>query len=243
MAAPRTRSAGEQILFNIQNTIYSLNNKLEKDVREHLKAVYGTLCVGLLAAAFGAGLHLLTDYFRANFLLSLAPVGLMIALSTTPCTPENERKRFYYFLGFTCLSGISTGPLIEQAISVDPSLIMTAFLATSVVFGCFTLAALHAPSTKYLHLGGVLFSAMSLVLITVLFSRSAFIDFACLWISFGINCALILYDTQMICEKRRRGDTDYIWHTIDLFLDFINLFRHILALLKDKEERKRDRRN
>ncbi|VDD95252.1 unnamed protein product [Enterobius vermicularis] len=207
----------------------------EKDVRDHLKAVYGTLSVGLAAAAIGAALHILTDMFRSSFLLSLAPIGLMIALCTTPHSAENERKRFFYFLGFTCLTGISTGPLIEQAISVEPSIIMTAFLATAVVFGCFTMAALHAPSTKYLHLEGILMSSMTLLLITVLFSRSPLVDAICLWFSFGINCALILYDTQKICEKRRHGDTDYIWHTIDLFLDFVNLFRHILTILKDKE--------
>ena len=82
---------------------------------------------------------------------------------------------------------------------------------------------------------GILMSSMTLLLITVLFSRSPLVDAICLWFSFGINCALILYDTQKICEKRRHGDTDYIWHTIDLFLDFVNLFRHILTILKDKE--------
>lgn len=243
MASSRNRTAGEEILFNIGRTFSSLNDKLEKDVREHLKAVYGTLCVGLVAAMLGAALHLFTDIFRSYILLFLGPIGFMIALLTTPHTMENERKRFSYFLGFACLTGVSTGPLIEQAISVEPSVIMTAFLATSVVFGCFTMAALHAPSTKYLHLGGILMSGMTLLLITMFFSRSALVDRACLWISFAINCALVLYDTQLICEKRRRGDTDYIWHTIDLFLDFINLFRHILTILKEKEERKRNRRD
>lgn len=78
----------------------------EKDVRDHLKAVYGTLSVGLAAAAIGAALHILTDMFRSSFLLSLAPIGLMIALCTTPHSAENERKRFFYFLGFTCLTGM-----------------------------------------------------------------------------------------------------------------------------------------
>lgn len=52
------------------------------------------------------------------------------------------------------LSGISSGPLFQRAMDVDRSIIMTAFLSSSVIFGCFTLAALLAPSTKYLYLGG-----------------------------------------------------------------------------------------
>lgn len=35
-----------------------------------------------------------------------------------------------------------------------------------------------------------------------------------LWGGLAINVAFVLYDTQLIAEKRRRGDTDYIWHTV-----------------------------
>ena len=77
----------------------------EKNVRDHLKAVYGTLCVGLITAAIGAAVHICTDILRANFLLALAPIGFMLALCATPHTVENERKRFLYFLGFTGLTG------------------------------------------------------------------------------------------------------------------------------------------
>jgi FtsH-binding integral membrane protein len=31
------------------------------------------------------------------------------------------------------------------------------------------------------------------------------------------------------------GDTDFIGHCLDLFMDFINLFRILLVLLTDKE--------
>lgn len=74
-----------------------------------------------------------------------------------------------------------------------------------------------------------------LMLVTLLFARSQLMMMTVLWMGLAITCALILYDTQLICEKRRRGDTDYIWHTIELFLDFINLFRYILVILNSKE--------
>ena len=32
-----------------------------------------------------------------------------------------------------------------------------------------------------------------------------------LYLGLAIMCAFVLYDTQLIVEKRRMGDEDYIW--------------------------------
>ncbi|VDM08617.1 unnamed protein product [Wuchereria bancrofti] len=238
MAYRRDNMRGESDVFRkIRNVFTSLNDKLEKDVQKHLQAVYGTLALGLMAATVGALLHLFVDFLRDNFFTLFGSILLMIALLKTPHTHHNERKRLGYFIAFCALSGVSSGPIIEKALMIDPSTILTAFLATAVVFSCFTMAALHAPSTKFLHLGGIITSGLLFIMITAVFSHSAFMHTTCLWLAFVINCALVLYDTQLICEKRRRGDTDYILHTIELFVDFINLFRYILAILSEKKVR------
>jgi len=41
----------------------------------------------------------------------------------------------------------------------------------------------------------------------------------------------------MIIEKKRRGDSDYIAHSVDLFIDFIHIFRKVVILLTQKEQR------
>ncbi|KAM3721659.1 Bax inhibitor [Dirofilaria immitis] len=215
----------------------------EKDVQEHLRSVYGTLVLGLMAAIIGSWLHLFIDFLRNNFFLLFSPILLMMALMKTPHTVHNEHKRLGFFIAFCTLSGMCLGPVIEKALIVDPSIILTAFLATAIVFGCFTMAALHAPSTKFLHLGGFITSGLLFIMITAVFSHSAFMHTTCLWLAFVINCALVLYDTQLICEKRRCGDTDYILHTIELFIDFINLFRYVLTALSEKKERGDRKRN
>ncbi|VDM47392.1 unnamed protein product [Toxocara canis] len=201
---------------------------------DHLRAVYGTLCVGLMLATAGAVLEVI-GVVRANFLLTIASFVCFFALCTTPQSRENERQRFGCFAVFAFLTGMSTGPQIEGAMQLNPSVLLTAFLGTAIIFGCFSLAALHASSTKYLHLGGVISSTLMVMLLTVLFAQSKFMITMVLWMGLAVTCALILYDTQLICEKRRRGDTDYIWHTIELFLDFTNLFRYILVILTNKE--------
>ncbi|VDK84928.1 unnamed protein product [Litomosoides sigmodontis] len=244
MAYRRDNIRDESDVFRkIRNVFTSLNDKLEKDVREHLRAVYGTLALGLMAATVGTLLHFFVDFLHDNFFLFFGSILLMIALLKTPHTVHNERKRFGYFITFCVLSGVNSGSLVEKSVMVDPSTISTAFLSAAVVFGCFTMAALHAPSTKFLHLGGVITSGLLFIMVTTVFSHSAFVHNTCLWLAFVINCTMILYDTQLICEKRRRGDTDYILHTVELFIDFINLFRYILAFLSEKKEKMNRRRN
>ncbi len=39
---------------------------------------------------------------------------------------------------------------------------------------------------------------------------------------------------QVIMEKRRRGDRDFIAHSLDLFIDFVQVFRRILVILMQK---------
>ncbi|VDN53714.1 unnamed protein product [Dracunculus medinensis] len=207
----------------------------EKSVREHLRAVYGTLALGLFTATLGAILHIFTKFFEGSLFIFFLPILFMTILSRTPHSHENERKRLMYFLGFALFSGISSGPLFQRAMDVDRSIIMTAFLSSSVIFGCFTLAALLAPSTKYLYLGGTISSALVALFVTAIFFHSEFMHTVCLWGGLAISCALVLYDTQLICEKRRRGDNDYVWHTIELFIDFLNLFDYIVSILKEKK--------
>lgn len=124
---------------------------------------------------------------RANFLFTLVGFGLMFVLVGTPDTRENRNKRFGYFVAFCALNGqlnylypqifvvlgVGMGPLLEAVIRIDPSIVLTALLSTAIVFGCFSMAALHAESTKFIHMGGTLSSAvLCLILGSFFFSHS-----------------------------------------------------------------------
>ena len=61
----------------------------------------------------------------------------------------------YALLGGAAFSqGLSVGPLVNAAINIDPSVVLTAFLGTSTVFACFSAAALVARRRSWLYLGG-----------------------------------------------------------------------------------------
>jgi len=232
------------VLGNINRIFTTLENKLEKDVREHLKNVYSTLAVCMFTAVLGVIVNSVLNLYSFHFLFSLGSIGLMLAIVFTENTRANEQKRLAYMFGLAFLVGCTTGPLVEYVGAIDPSIVFNAYMITMVVFGCFTMAALHAESTKFLHLGGTLASATLVLIIATLFSSSPYVHSFVLWAGLAINCGFVVYDTQLIAEKRRRGDTDYIWHAVMLFIDFVNIFRYVLVLLKEKNEggqrRKRD---
>jgi len=177
-------------------------------------------------------------------MFSLLGLGLGLGLYATPDNGKNRLTRLGLLLGFGFFSGLGTGPLLDMAIRINPSLIPNAFLLSSIVFACFSGAALFAPDGSYLYLGGTLLSGLSTLFwlgFLNLFFQSTLIFQIYLWGGILLFCGFIMWDTQMIIEKRRRGDKDFIAHSLDLFIDFMQVFRKVLVLLMQKE--KQEERN
>lgn len=219
--------------------------KLEPRVKGHLTKVYTAMGLSLMTCAAGSYIHM-AGFFTAGILSTLACLGCVLALVGMDREKYSHSTRFSVLMGAAALCGINQGPLVELSVAVDPALVMTAFLATSLVFVAFTLSALLSNDRKFLALGGVLFSGLSwLILFGFLniFFRSPLIYELKLYLGLALFCGYVLYDTQVIVEKCRQGDDDYIGHCLLLFLDFVNIFRHILVLLTNKEikkDRKKD---
>jgi len=241
MAATANRTS-----FSFERAIRNFNSTLEKPVQDHLKQVYTCLTMSTLAAAFGAYVHLFTSILSGNFLTSFAAIGFLLTLYATPDeSGKNAKTRIALLLGFSFCTGLGLGPLLDTVIRINPSVIPTAFLATSLIFTCFSLCALMSPRGQYLFLGGPLlslFSFLSILFLANIFIGSTMIFQAYLYIGFAVMCGFVLFDTQLIIEKRRRSDKDYVWHSVDLFIDFVNIFRYLLIILAQKEDNQSKKR-
>lgn len=64
-----------------------------------------------------------------------------------------------------CSLGLGIGPLLDYVIHVDPSIIPTAFLASTLIFTSFSISALFADRGKWLYLGGTLMSLLSVLML------------------------------------------------------------------------------
>ncbi|NWI89536.1 BI1 inhibitor, partial [Pitta sordida] len=195
------------------NALFKFSH-ISASTQEHLKRVYGSFAICMFVAAAGAYVNVVTHLFQFGLLSCLWAVGLMVWLMATPHSHETERKRLAMLVGFAFLMGSNLGPLLEMCISIDPSIIPTAFLGTATIFTCFSLSALYARRRSYLYLAGFLFSGLSLGLLASLvnvFVRSSWVFTANLYLSLMVTCGFVLFDTQLIIEKAESGDKDYIW--------------------------------
>lgn len=52
-------------------------------------------------------------------------------------------------------------------------------------------------------------------------------------------CGFVLYDTQLIIEKRRMGNQDFVQHALELFIDFIGIFRRLVIILTQKVKKEK----
>uniref|UniRef100_A0A672HYT6 Transmembrane BAX inhibitor motif-containing protein 6 n=1 Tax=Salarias fasciatus TaxID=181472 RepID=A0A672HYT6_SALFA len=215
-------------------------SQMSRSTQAHLKKVYSSLALCMLAAAAGSYVHLATRLLQGGVLSVLGSLGMMFWLAMTPASPHTEKKRLALLAGFAFLTGVGLGPTLDLVIAVDPSIVVTAFLGTAVVFICFSLSALYAQRRSYLFLGGTLMSGLSVLFLMSLanmFFGSVLLFKAHMYLGLLVMCGFVLFDTQLIIEKAENGDKDYVWHCVDLFLDFITIFRKLMVLLTMNEKK------
>lgn len=211
---------------------------LDPSVTSHLAKVYATLGYALLCSVGGAATHLYTS--AGGYVTFIIAIVLMVALASDK-TKTASPKRFGLMGLFGYLIGISLGPLLKQAIDLDPSIVVTSFLGTTVVFVCFSISAILSTRRKFLQYGGMLSSMFCFT--GILGFLNAFVaesnlTIINLYLGLFVFCAYVLVDTQMIIEKVHKGSKDYIWHAVELFVDFIGIFTRILTILIDDKDKK-----
>jgi len=207
-------------------------------VRTHVKRVYTTLFATILAAAVGGFVFVSSNI--GGMWTFLVGIGLLFWLSATP--QEEVGKRISILAAFGFVEGNALGPLLAISIDLDPTIVVTAFMGTCVVFGCFTASALLAERRSYLYLGGLLSSGLSLLLVlsflNILF-RSSAVASVSIYLGLMTFSGFIIFDTQLMVERAAQGNSDFVWDSLNLFLDFVNVFVRILAILN---KNKRDSR-
>jgi FtsH-binding integral membrane protein len=217
-------------------------NHLKRDTRQHMKKVYSALTLTLLAAAGGA---MLANFYPllANPFLVLA--GSLYLVFNLAGKQGSTRERMVKLILLGGLTGAGLRPLLNYTIMVNPNIIPTAFILTSSIFICFSLVSLLTEQRSLLYLGSMLASALSTMFwlsVVNLFIGSTGVNSVTLYGGVVVMSGFVCYDTQLIVARFEMGDRDFIYHSLDLFMDFISLFRKLLIILTKKEEGDRRRR-
>merc|ERR1711968_359918 len=100
-------------------------------VGKHLQNVYASLCLTILAAAAGAFAHMNYHFGGGGTCMGVFLIGLYLHSSRNP-NGNFDQTRFLALLALGFLKGASIGGLIQQALYIDTSIVVTALLATAV---------------------------------------------------------------------------------------------------------------
>lgn len=199
-----------------------------------LRNTYWLLALSLIPTVLGAWLGVATGITQSlsgglGLIVFLAGAfGFIFAIEKT----KNSAAGVPVLLGFTFFMGLMLSRLIAMVLGFKngTDLVMTAFGGTAGVF--FVMASLASVIKrdlsgmgKWLMVGAVVLMVGSLINVFVGSSAGML---AISVAAIGIFSAYMLYDIKQIIDG---GETNYISATLALYLDIVNVFQSLLALL------------
>ncbi len=199
-----------------------------------LRNTYWLLALSLVPTILGAWLGVATGITRSlggglGMIVFLGGAfGFMYAIEKT----KDSAMGVPVLLGFTFFMGLMLSRMISMVLGFKngPDLIMTAFGGTAGVF--FVMASLSSVIKRDLSgMGKWLFVGAMAVMIGGIINVFVGSTAAMMAISvavIGIFSAYMLYDLKRIVDG---GETNYISATLALYLDIMNVFQALLALL------------
>ena len=214
--------------------IYDYYIPSEQERNRTLRNTYWLLAVSMLPTVLGAYLGVVTGLNQAlsgglGLILFLAGVfGFIFAIERT----KNSSTGVYVLLAFTFFMGIMLSRMIAMVLGFKngAELVMTAFGGTAGVF--FLMASLAtvikrdlSGMGKWLMVGAIVLMVGSIINIFVGSSVGMMVISV---LAIGIFSAYMLYDVKRVIDG---GETNYISATLALYLDIINVFQSLLALL------------
>ena len=199
-----------------------------------LRNTYWLLALSMVPTVLGAWLGVVTGLSRAMsggvglVVFLVGAFGFIYAIQKT----KDSSKGVPVLLAFTFFMGIMLSRMIAMVLGFKngAELIMTAFGGTAGVF--FLMASLStvikrdlSGMGKWLFVGAIVLMVGSIINVFVGSSAGMM---AISMLAIGIFSAYMLYDIKQIIDG---GETNYISATLSLYMDIMNVFQSLLALL------------
>ena len=199
-----------------------------------LRNTYWLLALSMLPTVLGAwlgvetGLSKLLSGWVGLIAILVGGFGFIYAIEKT----KNSAAGVPVLLGFTFFMGLMLSSLIATVLGFKngSSLVMTAFGGTAGVF--FVMASLASVIKrdlsgmgKWLFVGAIVMMVGGIINV---FVGSSVGMMVISMMGIAIFSAYMLYDIKQIIDG---GETNYISATLALYLDIINVFQSLLALL------------
>ncbi|XP_006259337.1 protein lifeguard 4 isoform X1 [Alligator mississippiensis] len=199
-----------------------------------LRKVYSILSVQVLLTTVTSAVFLYSSTIQtfvherpALLLLSvLGSLGMILALTLYR---HQHPVNLYLLFGFTFLEALT----VAVAVSFyDVSIVLQAFILTTAVFLGLTAYTLQS-KRDFSKFGAGLFACLWILILSGFLRLFFYSETMELVFAAGgalLFCGFIVYDTHLVMHKL--SPEEYILASINLYLDIINLFLHLLRLLE-----------
>jgi modulator of FtsH protease len=213
---------------------YAGSGSLTEQRNRVLRNTYWLLALSMVPTVLGAWIGVTTGIVNtmgvgmSAIVFLVGAFGFMFAIEKT----KESSTGVFMLLGFTFFMGLMLSRLLSVILgfSNGPTLIMTAFGGTAVVFGAMaTLATVIKRDLtgmgKFLFVGAVMLLVAMLI---NLFVQSTALMLTLSVIAIGIFSAFMLFDMKRVIDG---GETNYISATLAIYLDLYNVFQSLLSIL------------
>lgn len=228
--------------YEMNNYTKSINTVSEAYVQDFMTKVFGYMSIGLLITAFFSFLTLsfqplLKFALQARIFLIIADLAVVIYLAHT-ALKKTALSALCWFGLYAVLNGLTLAPIF---LIYTHASVTKAFLITSGMFGAM---AFWGYSTKkdLTSLGSFAFMGLIGIIIASvvnIFLKSSGMALIISYAGVGIFIALTAWDVQklkMIATLNERKGSLVILGALTLYLDFINLFLHILYIIGGRRD-------
>ncbi len=199
-----------------------------------LRNTYFLLAISLLPTVLGAWIGVSTGILNgigpgiSAIVFLVGAFGFMYAIERT----KESSTGVWLLLALTFFMGLMLSRMLASVLGFrnGPSLIMTAFGGTAVIFlGMASLATVIKRDLtnmgKFLFVGALILMVVGLVNV---FLQSTALMMVVATLAILIFSAFMLYDIKRVIDG---GETNYISATLAIYLDIYNVFQGLLALL------------
>ena len=218
---------------------------LQRYVSSVMRRVYGKMSLGLLVTAIcsflmvmnPALMNILFSRRPMIFILFAVEIGLVIYLNARIEKMSNATASAMFYL-YSALNGIVLAPIFS--FYTETSIALT-FAITAGTFGAMTIAG-YVTKKDLSKFGAFLFMALiGLIICSLvnLFMHNSMMDWCISIAGVVIFVGLTAWDTQMIKRMCAESDSTMVSKVatlgaLRLYLDFINLFLHLLRILGNR---------
>lgn len=230
----------------LENSGKSIAKKNE--AQKFIAKVYGwmffALIVSGLSAIFTVSSQVMLNFIFGNryvFYAFIIAEIVMVFILSAAIQKMSAQAAFFFFFLYSVINGITLSIIF---LVFDITSIVSVFFISAGMFGGMTLYGMK--TSQDLSSAGryLMMTLIGLIIGTVvnLLLKSSFIDWLITLISLVVFIGLTAYDTQKMKKASEMADGSEVFKkaaiigALELYLDFINIFLHLLNLFGGKRK-------